>query len=469
MIFGDMRAARPMRLVIVGGGFTGIALVIQAVRAATRPLDITVIEPDAGLGRGVAYGTTDPAHRINVPAARMGLFAGDTDQVTRWCFAAGILPDSGSDAGHGDFYVPRSVYGRFMRDVLRETLAAAGDRVVFRHSATRARRLIRDGDIWRVALDNEAAVEGDMVALCCGHAAPAPPCAVDAAVRANPKFVANPWGPDAYGQIGARDSVLIVGTGLTMADSVASLLDRGHAGPMTAISRRGLLPRGHGLFVSDLDILDSQRPPATALGLLRLVRQALRRLGPVSDWQAVLDSVRAQLPVLWGALPAPERRRVARRLLPYWEVHRFRISPQIGDMLAKAQASGRLKVERAALEGIAAEGSRFAVTLRQPGGLVTSRSYDAVVLCTGPEKNPRKDPFLGGVIADGWARLDDLESGLAVDPASRLLGLDGTPVPGLYAFGPLTRASFGEMTGAPDITRHLEGLASALFGGQGAG
>lgn len=458
-----------MRLVIVGGGFTGIALVIHAVRAASRPLDITVIEPDARLGHGVAYGATDPAHRINVPAGRMGLFAGDMDQVTRWCFAEGLLPDAGSDAGHGDFYVPRSVYGRFMQDVLRETLAAASERVTFRHRATRARRLIRDGDSWRVELDNEAAVEGDMVALCCGHAAPAPPCAVDAAVRANPKFVANPWAPGAYDGIGADDRVLIVGTGLTMADAVVSLLDRGQAGRMTAISRRGLLPRGHGLFINNLDILDGQSPPVTALGLLRLVREALRRLEPVWGWQAVLDSVRAQLPDLWGALSAPERRRVAGRLLPYWEVHRFRISPRIGDALTKAQATGLLAVERAALEGISAGGSCFAVTLRQPGGLVTSRRYDAVVLCTGPEKNPRKDPFLAGVIADGWGRLDDLEFGLAADPGSRLLGLDGTPIAGLYAFGPLTRASFGEMTGAPDITRHLEQLAPALFGGPGAG
>lgn len=48
----------PLRLAIVGGGFTGAALAIHALTSATQPLSVDVIEPSAKLGRGAAYGTT---------------------------------------------------------------------------------------------------------------------------------------------------------------------------------------------------------------------------------------------------------------------------------------------------------------------------------------------------------------------------------------------------------------------------
>ena len=47
-------------------------------------------------------------------------------------------------------------------------------------------------------------------------------------------------------------SVLIVGTGLSMADVVVSLARHGHEGRVTAISRRGIIPKSHdtGLLFS---------------------------------------------------------------------------------------------------------------------------------------------------------------------------------------------------------------------------
>jgi uncharacterized NAD(P)/FAD-binding protein YdhS len=45
--------------------------------------------------------------------------------------------------------------------------------------------------------------------------------------------------------------------------------------------------------------------------------------------------------------------------------------------------------------------------------------------------------------------------GLDTDLRSRLRNTDGKVSPGLLAFGPITRGSFGEMTGAPDFARHL--------------
>jgi FAD-NAD(P)-binding/5'-3' exonuclease, C-terminal SAM fold len=85
--------ARPLRLAIVGGGFTGVALATHALTSATQPLSVDVIEPSAKLGRGAAYGTTNADHRINVPSDRMSLFGSDPTHFTRWLFDNKWLPD----------------------------------------------------------------------------------------------------------------------------------------------------------------------------------------------------------------------------------------------------------------------------------------------------------------------------------------------------------------------------------------
>jgi uncharacterized NAD(P)/FAD-binding protein YdhS len=452
----------PLRLAIVGGGFTGAVLAIHAVRASTGPLDIVVLEPRPELGRGVAYSTRDPNHRINVPSDRLDIVAGETGAATAWLHAQGILPDAACEDGTGA-YVPRADYGAYIGAVLAETLAAASDRVRLSHLRMTAAEVRGEAGAWQILTRTGERLAADRVALCFGHAVPALPCRLGPGVAESGRLVADPWAADALAGIGPEASVLVVGTGLTMADVVTSLGAGGHRGPITAVSRRGLLPKAHGLFRMDLDVVGTH-PPATALDLLRLVRRRIASVDPALGWHPVVDSLRTALPDLWSSLPAAEKRRVVRRLLPFWEVHRFRIAPQIAAALTEARAAGRLVVERAAVTGLelGAEG-RIAALLQPGGGETTRRSFDAVVLCTGPERDVSRNPLVAALLADGTASLDAVGLGLAVDRRSHVLDRDGRPRPGLYAYGPMTRGSFGEMTGAPDIAQHIERTVGDLL------
>jgi uncharacterized NAD(P)/FAD-binding protein YdhS len=455
--------ARPLRLIVIGGGFTGAVFAIHAMRAAARPLEIVVVEPSPELGRGIAYGTQGEAHRINVPSDRMGLSKEDPTEATRWLFANGVLPDAASDDGSGQFYVARSAYGAFVADTLRRTIEAAADRVTFVHRRASATSLERSGAGWQVSLDDGGCLESDVVALCFGHAVPAQPCAIAADVATHPKFVPDPWAGRAFDAIEPTDEVLVVGTGLTMADVIVSLQAMGRTGPVTAVSRRALLPRAHGVFRNDLDILQGASPPATALGLSRLLRTRMREASAEFGWHPVADSFRANLPVLWNALPSREKRKVVRRLLPFWEVHRFRIAPQIRAALDANQRAADLTVEQAGLIGLRRCDGRFVATLKRAGGAADERAFDAVVLCTGPEKDLSRNPLVAALLAGGVARLDATGFGLAVDQESHVIDGEGRRWPDLLAFGPMTRGSFGEMTGAPDIAQHIERLAPLLF------
>ena len=202
------------------------------------------------------------------------------------------------------------------------------------------------------------------------------PCPLGQGVATSRRFVPDPWAADALAGIEPEATVLIVGTGLTMADVVTSLRAGGHRGRITAVSRRGLLPKAHGIFLTSLDVLGPERP-GTALDLLRLLRRRVAAADGALGWQPVLDSFRKVLPDLWNDLPPRERRRVVRRLLPFWEVHRFRIAPQIADALERARAEGQLRGERAAVTGLTRAGDgRLEAALRR-GGTVERRPCDA--------------------------------------------------------------------------------------------
>ena len=451
-----------MRLAIIGGGFTGAVVAIHAIRASVEPLDIVVLEPRAELGRGVAYGTVDRNHRINVPSDRMDIAKAESGAATAWFRARGVLPDPDSDDGTGRAYVPRAAYGDYIADLLARTVAAAGERVRLHHLRGVAEAVQPQDGGWTVFAATGERIAADRVALCFGHAVPTLPCTLGPGLVDCRRLVPDPWAPDALAAIGPRNSVLIVGTGLTMADVVTSLRAGGHAGPITAVSRRGLLPKAHGRFLTTLDVI-GERQPTTALGLLRLVRRQIAAADPDLGWHPVIDSLRAVLHDVWNGLPPAERRRIVRRLLPFWEVHRFRIAPQIEAALAEARAGGRLLVRIAAVTRLSlANDESLEAELRSGTGTEHHR-FDAIVLCTGPERDVSRNPLVAAMLADGTVRFDDVGAGIAVDRCSRVLAPSGHPQPGLYAFGPMTRGSFGEMTGAPDIALHVETTIAGLL------
>jgi len=80
------------------------------------------------------------------------------------------------------------------------------------------------------------------VVLSLGHPAPTLRWA-SVETAAAPRFVANPWRHGALAAIRPDDKILVIDTGLSMADVVVSLRLTGHTGPITAVSRRGLTPR----------------------------------------------------------------------------------------------------------------------------------------------------------------------------------------------------------------------------------
>lgn len=335
-----------------------------------------------------------------------------------------------------------------------------------RHCRAAVTGVERRAGRWLILDDRGGVTEADIVAIATSHPPPAAPGRLASRLAAHPRFIADTTKPGALEVIRPHDRVLVIGNGLTAADVIASLAERGHHGPVTAISRRGLRSRGHapmpqqlfGDFVSDAT--------HSAVSLLTGIRTAIKAAKAEGiSWHGVIDQVRAQGYDLWQALPVVERRRLVRHLRPYWDVHRFRIAPQVEAVLDAAIASGRLDILAGSVADARIEGEFILCILqprhqRQP----LEGRYDAVVVTTGPAHGGilETQPWLAALAASGHLSLDPTGLGLACTERSEAIGPSGKVDPSLLISGPLARGTFGELMGLPQVTEHAFFVAGEI-------
>ena len=259
--------------------------------------------------------------------------------------------------------------------------------------------------------------------------------------------------------------MLVLGTGLTSADVIASLDRQGFRGTILALSRRGQRSRGHAVAYPESDADFATRPARTALALLSRVRAEVRQAKAIGlPWQAVLDNVRRDGGAIWTALPQGERARLVHRLRVWWDVHRFRIAPQVEAALNRLIAEDRLRIRAGRLSGIAPDAAGLIVTWTPRGQTPRREVFDRVILTTGPahDRIIAGSPLLASAEAAGLLRAESLGLGLDVTDGCRAVGLEGRPVPGLWVAGPLARGHVGELMGIPEVTAHAELVATRV-------
>lgn len=450
------RLSRQPVVAIIGGGFTGAVLAANLARnMPEHAADIVVFEPRSRLGAGLAYDTSDPAHRVNVPAARMSLLTDDPDDFLRWLATEGEpRDDPNALAADGNLYPRRTVFGRYVGDFIAPLLANGQ----VHHCRERVVQIARTGHRWHIKADGGTEVLADIAIIATTHPAPCPPQHISRAVAGHPRFVPDSTSSDALSVIRADDRVLIIGNGLTAADVIASLRRNGHCGPITAVSRRGLRSRGHattaqepfGDFVAD--------PSRTARTLLRRIRLALQQvLAEGRSWHAVFDALRAQGGDIWRALPVAERRRLVRHLRVYWDVHRFRVAPQIDAVIAQGLERGDIRVIGGLVKEISQHGETIIAQIRhRHTNHSETLNFDTCVVTTGPAHTSilKSQRWLAELAEGGHLQLDAVGLGLACDDQSRATDRDRNGNDTLFIAGPLARGTFGELMGLPQVNEH---------------
>ncbi|ROR15017.1 FAD/NAD(P)-binding protein [Erwinia sp. JUb26] len=454
-------------IVIVGGGFSGTALAIHLARGGRAGLKVTVIEPREGVAQGVAYGSRDPAHRINVPADRMQLTAAEQGDFDRWFRAsAAYAEDPAARWQDGRVYPQRGQFAAWIAGLFAEVQRESA--VDLRHLRDRAVAL-ENGEV--VTAGGER-LRADELVLAISHPPPALPRAIALALEGHPRLIADPWRHNALADIAPDESIAIIGSGLTMADTVATLHRHGHRGSIVAFSRRGLLPRSNLSGSFEPRALDYASPqPDTALGWLRRIRREVNAAAEERlPWQLVLDDVRVNGQAIWQRLSLSEQRRFLRHLRPWWDVHRYRIAPQVNAVLEQWQTSGQLAVLAARLKTVTAEGRAIRLALQPRRGAPRTLKVDRLIVTTGPAHGGllQSDALLHQLALDGVIQPDELALGIKVNGRSQAVNRFGAPNLHLWVAGPAARGRFGELMGLPQVAEHAESVANQLLAGSNA-
>lgn len=218
------------RFVIIGGGASGVAAFVAAVRARAAE-SITIVDP-LGIGRGVAFATRHPALLCNTSVETMSILDDDPNDFFAY------LRESGRAALH-DAFVARAMVSDYL--VARHAQWALRAQVVgiahCLHVAS-ARRVEKSAPGYRVWLDDGAALDATDVLVCTGNGAPYVPDLVRPHVGA-PMLFESPYPEQRVLAALAPDSrVLVLGSRLSAVDSVLLLGCAGHTIAMASPSGR---------------------------------------------------------------------------------------------------------------------------------------------------------------------------------------------------------------------------------------
>lgn len=458
-------------LAIIGAGFSGTMLAVNIIKKGKgHPLHLTLIDKSGKFGPGVAYETKHPFHFLNVRAGNMGALADDPQHFFKWlqtneelCYSLfptlEIRPES---------YVPRRLYGIYLESLLEQAKVEAEAKGITLVCLTAEAIAVeaRTNQHLQIKLDNQSTLTAEAMILATNL--PSYRSFVTSPDVPHRAYIENIWNPSgdcllaqkSLKHITPSTQIAIIGSCLTMVDTVITLLQKGFDGEILVISKHGIPPEPH------LKEIPTHLPPPTKTlqtkKLLEIIRFVHMEVGAAAksgiDWRAVIDSLRPITVTLWMALPFEEKKRFLRHLFSRWNRVRHRIPPESYQILQSYQNKGKLHFIASCVSGIkkAELSGRVCV--------LGSRSVEAdyVLNCSGAHKNIHKvhNPLLQNLLEQEMITPNALNMGIDVDEHYRVIGKQNLPI---YALGQLLLGQRLESIAVPELREQCAAIAYELI------
>ena len=413
------------RVLIVGGGASGVITAVALERAGIDPVLIDIAEPRSRLGEGLAYQTHDTQHRLNVPANKMSAIESNPGDFTEW---ADVPPYS---------FVARQSYAPYLRSRLNPAITHLSDTVINLDPVPGGKKLAT------FLVGPEKIYSAVVLAM--GHGeARRPDFLTD--VAPSPRIIKDVWDGAALPE---SRSLICFGTGLSFIDVAMSHLSRDPANTVTAISGSGILPERHRH-----NLVNAFTPKVEDVATLVQLRQYLAASG--DHWREAIDGLRPITVTMWRGFTPAEREEFLRTDGSAWSRRRHRIAPEIADCVDSMIANGRLTIMKGSVAKVMV--SERNISLRLEDARTISGDYLAI--CIGRDYLST-DSLSTNLLKDTKTNRGPLGMGLSVDVTSGLLlRVDGTHYDQIYAIGPLRSGEAFESTAIPEIRAQASVIAA---------
>jgi uncharacterized NAD(P)/FAD-binding protein YdhS len=441
---------KPIKIGIVGAGFAGTSLLAALNQITTSPLEIFLFEKTGHFGLGIAYSTDSPFHLLNVRANDMSALETQGSHFVDWLKQSDIAKTHLDESQPlGNQFAPRFLYGKYLQEMLASLRAS--DKLKVTLIPAEVINII-PGDAHYTLITAIDSVAVDKVVLALGNSLPSAP-AFPVSLQ---HYIANPWQYEVIKKIPLQDTVILVGSGLTMVDSVLSLYHQKHQGKIIALSRHGLLPRPHGNSKSTYTF--SGAMPQRLSQLVKMLRAAAKE----NEWQAVINAFRQYIPQIWGSLSVADKKRFLRHGMTLWNIHRHRVPAPVNELLNQLQSTGQLEI----ISGRVVEFNDGIVKFTRRGAdKINSLPAQWLINCMGPSLglNQKTNPLAQALVQMGLAQWDAHNLGFDVTTWGALNDAQGKPATRLFTLGSPAKGALWESTAVPEIRKQSLAVAKLLL------
>jgi uncharacterized NAD(P)/FAD-binding protein YdhS len=452
-------------IAIIGGGFCGTMAAVNIVRLANEPLQVVLVNDRHPLGRGVAYGTTQGEHLLNVAARNMSALPDHPEHFLNWLRTRVDYADI-PDPQLREMFVPRRVFGDYLRSLLFNYL----EPVDGHHPAKieviedEVTGIVESDGAVTIGLRDGASFVADRVLLATGNQPPLE-LAGAAELLDHPGYCADPWSGWQDQLPDPTQDIVILGSGLTMVDVFLTLSGMSWSGKIVSVSRNGRVPHAHFRGIDYPDFLPADPENVGLDGLVELLEkhcQQLLRLG--ANPGIVVDRLRPHTQRIWQNFSIEEKRCFLAKHAARWNVIRHRIAQPVHQRLTEAITDGSVRVVKGSVSGIRADGESVEVALRHTDGSESSITGGLVINCTGPRSGfaDTTVPLFRQLLDSGMLRADELDMGIEVGPDFAVIDGDGVSSKVLFAIGPLMKGTLWESTAVPELRGQAKRAAEIL-------
>ncbi|MFG2887353.1 FAD/NAD(P)-binding protein [Streptomyces sp. NPDC048297] len=485
-------------LAVIGCGAAAVCLLNGLLETDLPVGRLRLYDGSSGLWRGRAYQRDAPVLRLNSVPGDMSALGSDPEHFDRWLAARDTVNGQSAntfDPYSGARFVPRALYGDYLQyaaeDALTRLRAAGWDVELVPHHV---KSVVQSaGKTELLTLDGRRQ-KADYVVLCVGRGSPSD----EYALAGSPRFIADPYPvQQTLGEVEPEASVGVIGSGLTAMDVVLALRESKHRGPITFLSRGGVLPSVRQKpiqykirhFTSEGIQRAAGENGITLDTVVRLLRQELETAGEdISAVQMEIESLIGESPVqrLRRQLAEVDTESIALRVL---QTAVPSTGPQVWPLLSSEE---KLRLLRGSYRAILAlccpmppataakvldmiEREQLHLSdgiqeIRYNGSSYTAVTTHGTVSCdvvinavNAPAHKipPSAASLVDSLIGQGVASYSPA-GGLEVDPrTSQLIG-DDRPQGRFYALGDLTFGTFFFTFGIPAITDRARDICRDL-------